>query len=149
MKKSIKMILGTSALSLSLLIGAIPSFASTVAQQKASGGWSESGGYYVNSQSKNGISLFASSKPDSHVGKRLKENINPGGEPVFRYAAKGDTVWSGVYHYTTARMELSNGTVKTTSGRQWDWNGTTATSPWYTPGIFDNTEARTYWGTED
>ncbi|MBD7971359.1 hypothetical protein [Paenibacillus gallinarum] len=144
MKKSIKTILGTSVLSLSLLVGAIPSFASATSEH-ASGGWSESGGYYVNSQSEDGISTLASSTPDSHVGKRLKDNTNSGGDPTWRYAAKGDTVWVGVYHYTTAQMETPNGTVKTTSGRQWGENGTTATSPWYTP-FGENPEARTYWG---
>lgn len=64
------------------------------------------------------------------------------------YAAYGETKWQGVYHYTTAQMELSNGTVKTTSGRQYGYNQTSAQSPWYLPkSLFENTEARTYWGT--
>ncbi|NQX62200.1 hypothetical protein [Paenibacillus qinlingensis] len=144
MKKSIKMILGTSVLSLSLLASAIPGFASTVTEQNASGGWSESGGYYTNSPV--GISAFSSTSPEEHHGERKSRDVNPGGEPVYEYASYGYTVWQGEYHYTTAQIEKTNGTVKTTSGRQWGTGGTTALSPYYLPGIFENIEARTYWG---
>lgn len=82
--------------------------------------------------------------PDKHTGKRLSRIINSGGDA--EYAAFGETLWYYKYHYTTAQMELSNGTVKTTSGRQWGDNATKATSPYYLPGLFENTEARTYWG---
>lgn len=116
-----------------------------------SGGWSESRGYYINNvessllQNKNmPITPYASDKSDKHTGERLKQVVDSAG--TLEFAAFGETVWYDVYHYTTAQMELSNGTVKTTSGRQWDDNATKATSPWYRPGLFENTEARTYWG---
>lgn len=141
MKKRIKAILGTSILSLSLFTVAIPGFASQT-ESNPSGGWSESKGYYTNSEGS--MSTFSTSSPDSHVGERLTKIESAGG--VVFYAAYGATVWKNTYHYTTAQMELSNGTVKTTSGRQWGTGGTTAQSPWYLPGSFENTEARTYWG---
>lgn len=126
-----------------------------------SGGWSESTGYYVNGVSgmtdtytfgtpvvsnlKVKASGTPSKTPDKHTGKRLTRIVdNSGGDA--EYAAFGETLRYYKYHYTTARMELSNGTVKTTSGRQWGENATKATSPYYLPGLFDNTEARTYWG---
>lgn len=147
MKKSIKTIIGVALLAVALPVSA---FASSGEKQAISGGWSESKGYYTNYNNNSSISALvrttASSVPDSHTGKRLSNNINGSGQPVFEYAAFGATVWKDVYHYTTARMELSNGTVKTTSGRVWGTSGTTATSPWYLPGMFENPEARTYWG---
>lgn len=85
-----------------------------------------------------------SETPDKHTGKRLSKIINKDG--FTKYAAFGETLWYYKYHYTTAQMELSNGTVKTTSGRQWGENATKATSPYYLPDAFENTEARTYWG---
>lgn len=51
--------------------------------------------------------------------------------------------------FGNAQIELSNGTVKTSSGRQWGVNATKATSPYYLPGMFENTEARTYWGSSN
>lgn len=61
----------------------------------------------------------------------------------------GATTWATVDHYTTAQMELSNGTVKTTSGRQFNPDGkwdSSATSPYYLHKLTENTEVRTYWG---
>lgn len=120
----------------------------------ASGGWSESKGYYVNQKSEEivvrglKISSYATGvpkdTPNKHTGKRLTEIINSGGD--VKIATLGETVWYYKYHYTTARVELSNGTVKTTSGRRWGQNATIATSPWYLPNLFENIEARTYWG---
>lgn len=88
--------------------------------------------------------LKATDKPKKHTGKRLSKQIDNAG--TFEYAAYGETTWKDTYHYTTARMELSNGTVKTTSGRQWGTGYIEATSPYYLPKFFENTEARTYWG---
>lgn len=139
----------------------VSAFAAGVDQGNTSGGWSESTGYYINSAKGTTDtytfgtpvvqSLKVSTKgnvpsptPDRHTGKRLTKIINSGGDA--EYAAFGETLWYYKYHYTTARMELRNGTVKTTSGRQWDVNATKATSPYYLPGLFENTEARTYWG---
>lgn len=98
-----------------------------------SGGWSESGGYYINDDSNisNNTEMVLSTgtpsaTPNSHKGTRLNRLLSSGGDT--ESAAHGETVWFYKYHYTTARMELSNGTVKTTSGRQWGQNATEATS---------------------
>ena len=94
------------------------------------------------------MTSFANNEPspttDRHTGNLLSKIVNSGGDPA--YAAYGETLWYYKYHYTNARMELSNGTVKKESGRQWGQNATKATSPYYMPGLFENTEARTYWG---
>lgn len=128
--------------------------------EKTSGGWSESEGYYVSGEyegadeyisgtdSVTSIRLDANSKkptkkPNKHTGERLTYIDKDG---ICSYASHGETVWYHKYHYTNARMELSDGTVKTTSGRQWGTGATEATSPYYCPGVFENTEARTYWG---
>ena len=151
-------------LSIITLIGFIPAvnaFAADAGKGGISGGWSESTGYYVNGVSGTtdtytfGTPVVQSLKistrdnepsptPAKHTGKRLTRIVNSGGDA--EYAAFGETLWYYKYHYTTARMELSNGTVKTTSGRQWGENATKATSPYYFPNLFENTEARTYWG---
>lgn len=111
-----------------------------------SGGWSESEGYFFNQplQDSNSITLFASVKPQSHVGKRLTRAYNSSGDA--EYAAQGITKWAGKYHYTTAQMQNSKGTVRTTSGRRWGYDYTLAISPYYVPGALENSEARTYWG---
>lgn len=85
----------------------------------------------------------ATDKPKSHTGKRLTSIDKDG---IQSHAAYGETIWKDTYHYTTARMENTKGDVRTTSGRQWGTGYTEATSPYYTPKIFENTEARTYWG---
>ena len=128
------------------------------------GGWSESKGYYINDvpgyytdyadipDIKSEISVCGTGtgtpadKPESHTGKRLSRVIENSGD--IEEAAYGKTKWANKYHYTTARMELSDGTVKTTSGRQWGWNETEATSPYYYRALFENTEARSYWGSQ-
>ncbi|CUO25440.1 hypothetical protein [Sarcina ventriculi] len=104
---------------------------------KASGGWSESQGYYTDNIAKG-------SSPESHTGKRESQVYNSSGD--VRARAVGTTVWKNTYHFTRARMEKTNGTVKTDSGRQYGTGGTTATSPWAYPGVLENLEARTYWG---
>lgn len=137
-----------ATLALVLVISTIATSAFAAGTGKVSGGWSESRGYYVNNYVDNGISVCATgvptTTPNSHTGKRLQIVVNSGGDGAS--AAHGETVWYYKYHYTTARMELTNGTVKTTSGRVWDYNATVATSPYYLADLFENTEARTYWG---
>ncbi|OMD37994.1 hypothetical protein [Paenibacillus odorifer] len=144
MKKSMKLMLSSSLLSIALLATAVPGFADSVG--KTSGGWSESEGYYTNSStSELRLSVMASSSPDEHHGERkTRDALDNSGD--IESAAYGYTVWKNVLHYTTAQMEDNKGTVRTTSGRQWGTGGTTAQSPWYRPGIFENSEARTYWG---
>lgn len=144
MKKRFKVTVVASMIS---LVVAIPTFASDQQDQQVSGGWSESNGYYVNLPNSIDSYLAGPTAPSSHTGKRLTWNAGSKASPVWEHAAYGETVWYGTYHYTTAQMELSNGTVKTTSGRQWGLDQTSAQSPWYIPvGAFENTEARTYWG---
>lgn len=160
MKKKIITMLFTATLLASAAATSV--FATSTEKNSISGGWSESTGYYINGETEttetytcgtsavtnlkvtSGTKGVPSPTPDKHTGKRLKRVINSGGDT--ESAAFGETLWYYKYHYTTARMELSNGTVKTTSGRQWDDNATKATSPYYLPGLFENTEARTYWG---
>lgn len=153
-----------------LLVSAIATsvFAQNI-NTSVSGGWSESTGYYINNAegtteaytpstsevsnlqvlSESDASVMAintpSATPDKHIGKRLKKIFDNGGGDTAS-AAYGETLWYYKYHYTTARMESRDGTVKTTSYRQWGDNATKATSPYYVPKLFENTEARTYWG---
>lgn len=145
MKKNRKSI---AALALVLIVSAITTSAFAAETGKISGGWSESRGYYVNNYVDDGASVCAdgtpTATPNSHKGERWDKVVNSGGDTAS--AAHGETVWFYKYHYTTARMELKNGTVKETSGRVWGDNATEATSPYYLPGLFENTEARTYWG---
>lgn len=145
MKKNGKVFL---MLALALSISAVTTSAFATETGKISGGWSESRGYYVNNYVDDGISVCAegtpTATPNSHKGERWDKVKDNGGD-VYS-AAHGETVWYYKNHYTTARMELSNGTVKTTSGRVWGMDETKATSPYYLPGLFENTEARTYWG---
>lgn len=146
-KKRLSMVLAVV-----MLVGVSTSAFGAMQDNKVTGGWSESKGYYVNTE--RGQEVFQSqlattygtpsATPDRHVGRRLAHALDTAG--TFEYAAEGETIWYDKYHYTTARMELSNGTVKTTSGRVWDDNATKATSPYYLPKLFDNIEARTYWG---
>ncbi|MCY9515265.1 hypothetical protein [Paenibacillus apiarius] len=143
MKMSVKLMFGTAVLSLSLVVAAVPGFAST-SHHKVSGGWSETGGYFINVPS-GFVGTLDSSSPDKHEGKRLSQEITGSGD--YRYAAYGETTWKDTYHYTTARMEDNKDNVRSTSGRQWGTGYTTAQSPWYTPKLFEWTQARTYWGT--
>ncbi|MGN8772287.1 hypothetical protein ACTNDP_21835 [Paenibacillus barengoltzii] len=64
MKTSFKYLVATSVISISLLATAVPGFADTAL--KASGGWSESGGYYINQARSTGVGIFASDSPDKH-----------------------------------------------------------------------------------
>lgn len=145
-----------------LLVGQISAYATS--PSPAFGGWSESKGYYINGVSgyytdyvdipavESEISVCGTgtgtpaTKPESHTGKRLSRVIDNSGD--VEEAAYGHTLWAYKYHYTTARMELSNGEVKTSSGRKWGYDETEATSPYYYAALFENTEARSYWGSE-
>lgn len=145
MKKSLTVIMAGVFLSGGILFG---SNAKADENLKPYGGWSESEGYFssqpLQDLDSGSYTLFAATKPDSHEGKRLSRMVNNQGD--FEYAARGITIWEGKYHYTTARMENSKGTVLTTSLREWGFDYTIATSPYYAPQLYENTEARTYWG---
>lgn len=103
---------------------------------QAGGGWSESTGYFIN--------LASISKPDSHKGWRESQTYNAGGD--VRCRAVGETVWYNTYHYTTAQIEKTNGSIIESSGRQFNTGASRAESPWAYPGLLQNVEARTYWG---
>ncbi len=159
MKRKIVALL--TAVTLMVPVTGIFAFAADANQGSVSGGWAEFSGYYIDgvpgttdtytsgtpvvSGLKVASTLYGipSSTPDKHTGKRLRRLTSA--EEV-EYAAHGETVWFYKKHYTTAQMELIDGTVKTTSGRKWGDNATEATSPYYLPKAFENTEARTYWG---
>lgn len=160
MKRKIFAVLASITLIVST--AGVSAFAADTDKNSVSGGWSESTGYYIDgvpgttATYTSGTSVVSSLKvastfanntpsptPDKHTGKRLR-SVTSAGDP--KYAAYGETLWYYKRHYTTARMELSDGTVKTTSDRQWGENATQATSPYYTPKWNENTEARTYWG---
>lgn len=143
MKKSLSVFMAGVFLSGGILFG---SDAKADENLKPHGGWSESEGYFSSHplQELDSYTIFAANTPDSHEGKRLSRIINSAGD--MEYAARGITTWEGKYHYTTAQMENSKGTVRTTSGRKWDYDYTLAISPYYAPGAFENSEARTYWG---
>ena len=156
-----KIIAILTAVNLIVLVTGIFAFAADADKGSVSGGWSEFTGYYIDGVPgttdtyTSGTSVVPGLKvasilsgvpsptPDKHTGKRLKR-INSAEE--VEHAAYGETVWYNKKHYTTAQMELTDGTVKTTSGRQWDVNATKAESPYYLPAWYENTEARTYWG---
>ena len=92
-----------------------------------------------------GIVVNATNNVDKASGGWSESQVyNSSGD--VRARAVGTTVWKNTYHFTRARMEKTNGTVKTDSGRQYGTGGTTATSPWAYPGVLENLEARTYWG---
>lgn len=145
MKKQNK-ILFTSLLGFSLLAAAIPAFAST-SNNQASGGWSESEGYYVNNTSNSkSVSVMSSTSPDSHVGERRSRVASSGGDKYIW--AWGQTYWFQVPHYTTAQIEKSNGTVLKSSGRiaeNSNWYSTATSDEVYVE-LAVNYEARTYWG---
>lgn len=137
MKKGITLLTAGIILATSMTFGTSVS-ANESQSENAFGGWSESEGYYSN------MMLRAVIKPDTHVGKRLSKTVGSQGDQVF--ASQGVTTWKGTLHYTTAQIQNSGGTVRTNSGRVWRKDYTVATSPYYTPRLFENIEARTYWG---
>lgn len=81
-------------------IGNVSAFAADADTDGASGGWSESKGYYVNQKSEEivvrglKISSYATGvpkdTPNKHTGKRLTEIINSGGD--VKIATLGETV---------------------------------------------------------
>lgn len=145
--KKIKLFAGTAILGMSL-ITSHSAFGLQLTATTPSGGWSESEGYYTNSYQNRGIQAAAASSPETHYGERQNKVVDNAG--TTGHQAYGYTKWSGKYHYTTARMEKSNGTVLKTSGRVAGWDRTDAYSGWYYTGdiSLQNLEARTYWGSE-
>lgn len=117
------------------------------------GGWDEKTGYFNNADEFNNnfevanknITFALRESTPMHTGKRERNDD----ESTTRFRAHGWTTWTGMYHYTRARMEehfFGDVTVLTDSGRQWGQNGTEAISPWwyFNPDVGDR--ARTYYG---
>ncbi|RDU21841.1 hypothetical protein [Anaerosacchariphilus polymeriproducens] len=128
------------------LVSSVPTLANDAEVGNAYGGWSESQGYWTantkQNTKQNTVKICSTSKPNYHSGCRIKDKIN--GKTC--YAAYGETIWVNTIHYTNARIENISGKVRTSSGRQWAINCTKAESPYYRPRLFENIEARTYWG---
>jgi len=83
-----------------------------------------------------------------HTGAREEKVISG----TTNARAHGWTAWSGVYHYTRARMEdiflgINLG-VLTDSGRIWGYNSTEAISSWWAISEATPGSARTYCGQE-
>jgi len=138
----------TKILSTLVITCAIIISTATVALAKDYGGWDElRGNYTIEFNQANSILSAAASTPQ-HDGCRETDDSTS----TTRYRAHGWTTWTGVYHYTTARMEGDGNVVINTSGRVWDTDrdGTTdAISPWYSfnPDTYGVGYARTYYGT--
>lgn len=114
-----------------------------VANAEVVGGWSEESGSYTETTIPNfGMMTRAAVR---HTGKAEEKNISG----TTHKRAHGWTTWSGVYHYTTARLEhyWPGSGVNGTSGRIWGRNGTEAISP-YKPYTRDSSPgaAKTYYG---
>lgn len=121
-----------------------------VTDKSVVGGWDEDTGYFANVDAYsqqfaiNNEMTLADSEPQ-HTGKREKNDDLS----TTRVRAHGWTTWTGVYHYTRARMEDHAGggvRVLTDSDRVWGMDGTEAISPWwyFDPNVSD--KARTYYG---
>lgn len=157
-KKAFATVLAVSVVS---AVGMQTAFAANMAQvpQKALlindeastalGGWDEESGYFQNSNVDNDliISPFAVTSTPSHTGKRERSDFSGN----THYRAHGWTTWSGVYHYTRARLEVNGQPlydrgVTYDSGRVWGMNGTEAVTQWWPwqPGMGE--KARTYYG---
>lgn len=108
------------------------------------GGWDEETGYFQNIEaySKSLTSEIMPFSEVNHRGTREKDDSTS----TTRYRAHGWTTWAGVYHYTRARMESSQGAVLTDSKRVWGYDGTEAVSPWWPFDPSINDKARTYYG---
>ncbi|MNW25891.1 hypothetical protein D3C74_26470 [compost metagenome] len=132
----------------SLILAAVPVSANTFGQN-ASGGWSETEGYYVNnvSSAKDSIVLFGNggppaSRPEVHrATKQTRAESSTMYERVHAY-----TAWENKYHYTQARYEsVLSGNIEADSGRVYGRDVTNAYSGWV-----DNFAgwlvAHTYWG---
>lgn len=106
------------------------------------GYWDETDGYSITENLNNSK---VRSKP-KHTGK--SETKGFGGTDHKR--AIGKTVWTGVYHYTRARMVekilVFETSTLTDSGRKWGTGTTQAISPWwaFTPDVY--AQARTNYG---
>lgn len=108
------------------------------------GGWDEETGYFLNMEeySKSLANEVIPFSDVDHRGTRERDDSTD----TTRYRAHGWTTWVGVYHYTRARMESSQGAILTDSKRIWGYDGTEAISPWWAVDPAINEKARTYYG---
>lgn len=146
-----KKLLGASILSFGIIasFNPIPAYATPVSttesESTAVGGWTEENGYFVNPQAySKAIDSISTYSTPKHTGRAEYDNTD--GKSKKR--AHGWTTWVGVYHYTRARMEDGPG-VLTDSLRQWGYDGTEATSPWWRFDGVTQGSARTYYGSEE
>lgn len=118
--KRLKGLISVLALAILIMSQATPVFA------EDKGGWIENEGNYASD-----FDNFSRASNPVHTGSAENSTIN--GTSVKR--AKGSTKWTGVYHYTRARVEDVtfgiNFGVLTDSGRVWGTSSTSATSPWW------------------
>lgn len=108
------------------------------------GGWGEDTGSFtiaeVARSAANGEAIQIAATAQ-HTGKKEEKVIN--GTSSKR--AVGNTTWTGVYHYTRARVE--GGEIPTDSGRKWGTTKTSATSPWQKfSAVYGFGTAKTYYG---
>jgi len=137
MKKKIVTATTAALLTAALLVPAVPASATD------RGGWDEETGTFTTSAGGNDEGS-SSARILNHRG--TGETTSIGGTTHKR--AHGWTTWTGVRHYTTARMENYSGSVVyNSSGRRYGTNGTEAISPWRaaTPNTGPGS-ARTYYG---
>ncbi len=109
----------------------------------AIGGWNEENGYFRNPQAYSNAMkrINVPYSTPKHTGTAEQKDFN--GSTHKR--AHGWTTWTGVWHYTRARME-DFGTVLTDSECQWGMSGTEAISPWWKFDGHTLGSARTYYG---
>lgn len=132
----LKKVLSTALLFTAITTATTLSFADTASNNTyASGGWSEYGGYY---------STMASAKPESHTGGRNR-GVDSNASGNAWYTVWGKTAWKSVMHTTTAQLQLSTGKVVSNGTHRALSNTYATSSPKYYPGLFENTEARTYY----
>lgn len=112
------------------------------------GGWGEQEGAFVYEQDSSPLPVRGTQASAKHTGQSETKVING----TTNKRSHGWTTWSGVYHYTTARLEHtwpSSGVIAT-SGRVWGNNGTEAISPWkaFNPNAASSGygSAKTYYG---
>ncbi|RTE48442.1 hypothetical protein EKN07_09865 [Actinobaculum sp. 352] len=115
------------------------------------GGWSEDGGYFSDPSAtavSEEIMPAAATGTPRHTGKAEYTIING----TSHKRAHGWTTWTGVLHYTHARLEhyWPHSGVIASSGRRWGKGGTEAYTRWvaYNPNkpSNGNGKARTYYG---
>jgi hypothetical protein len=124
-----------------ILLGAVPAQAAQPAawDEGVLGGWSEVSGELTSTTSDMGVLAV------NHRGKSEEKTISG----TTHKRSHGWTTWTGVKHYTRARLEHGSSIIAD-SGRKWGTSGTEAVTVWkpYRPNWPGNGvgSARTYYG---